>query len=182
MGENHSPEKIFCEYEAGVNYKASLGDKGLYEQNKINERFYAGDQWRGARCGNDRPLVRYNVIRRIGDYKISMISSSPLAVNYSADGVPNTLDIKKRVEFLRNAVMDGHPLTDEEVEGQPGSKTVPCDEEVTLIMSALSSASRGTWGSGCTRLPNFPGISGRTASTATPSSPISSPTRSPSTV
>lgn len=134
MNKNFSPEKIFSEYEAGVQYKASLGDKGLYEQNRINERFYAGDQWRGARCGNDRPLVRYNIVRRIGDYKIAMISSSPLAVNYSADGVPNTLDIRSRASFLRDAVKEGYPLAEETDE--PGQ--VPCDEEISLIMSALS--------------------------------------------
>lgn len=132
------PDRIFTEYESGINYKASLGDKGLYEQNKLNERFYAGDQWRGARCGNDRPLVRYNVIRRIGDYKIAMVSSSPLAVNYAADGVPNTIDIKKRVEFLREAVSAGIPLSEQTGETYGSPPTIPCDEEVTLIMSALS--------------------------------------------
>ena len=51
------PEQIFEEYETGRTFKSGLGRKGLYEQGKINERFYIGDQWHGARCGNDRPLV-----------------------------------------------------------------------------------------------------------------------------
>ena len=52
------PNKIFEEYQQGINFKTSIGDKGLYEQSKINERFYLGDQWHGAKCGTDRPLVR----------------------------------------------------------------------------------------------------------------------------
>lgn len=64
-----APEQVIREYESGVRFKAGLGTRGLYEQNRINERFYTGDQWAGARCGEDRPLVRYNLIKRIGEYK-----------------------------------------------------------------------------------------------------------------
>lgn len=84
------PEQIFAEYEAGRTFKAGMGKHGLYEQGKINERFYVGDQWHGANCGNDRPLVRHNVIKRIGDYKMAVISANPVAVNYSVEGVPST--------------------------------------------------------------------------------------------
>ena len=67
------PSEILKEYKSGYDFKASLGSKGMFEQNKINERFFIGDQWHGAKCGNDRPLVRHNVIKRIGNYKISQI-------------------------------------------------------------------------------------------------------------
>ena len=64
--ENHNdPKRIMGEYQHAVNYKNQLGVRGLYEQNKINERFMVGDQWHGAKCGADRPLVRHNVIKRI---------------------------------------------------------------------------------------------------------------------
>ena len=69
------PNEIFEEYRRGVEYKATFGKRGMYEQNRINERFYIGDQWYGAKCGNDRPLVRHNVVKRIGDYKMSQILS-----------------------------------------------------------------------------------------------------------
>lgn len=88
------PEQMFSEYEAGRTFKAGLGRHGLYEQSKTNERFYVGDQWYGARCGNDRPLVRHNVIKRIGDYKMAVVSANPVTVNYSAEGVPNTLTMR----------------------------------------------------------------------------------------
>ena len=61
------PNQIFEEYEQGTNYKNSLGNKGISEQSKMNERFYSGDQWHGAKCGSERPLVRQNIIKRIGD-------------------------------------------------------------------------------------------------------------------
>ena len=52
----NTPEKIFKEYQEGISFKQSLGDSGLFEQNKRNERFLIGDQWKGANCGND-PLL-----------------------------------------------------------------------------------------------------------------------------
>ncbi|MBQ3052301.1 MAG: hypothetical protein IJD55_01220 [Clostridia bacterium] len=86
------PKIVFKEYLDGINFKIALGNKGLFEQNKINERFYIGDQWHGAKCGNDRPLVRHNVIKRIGDYKMSQVLNTPISVKFSADGVPTDFD------------------------------------------------------------------------------------------
>ncbi len=83
------PYEIVNEYRDGTNFKASLGNKGLFEQTKINERFYMGDQWHGAKCGNDRPLVRHNVIKRIGDYKIAQVLSKPFEIEFSAEGIPS---------------------------------------------------------------------------------------------
>ena len=74
------PSEIFEEYQKSVQYKASLGKHGLFEQNKINERFFIGDQWHGAKCGNDRPLVRYNVIKRIGDYIVAKVGACDYAI------------------------------------------------------------------------------------------------------
>lgn len=86
---NFKPIEIFDEYRKGSNFKASLGSKGIYEQSKINERFFIGDQWYGAKCGNERPLVRHNVIKRIGNYKMSQVLSNPITVSFSADGIPS---------------------------------------------------------------------------------------------
>ena len=38
------PKAIFAEYEEGKTYKASIGQLGIYEQSKKNERFFTGDQ------------------------------------------------------------------------------------------------------------------------------------------
>lgn len=85
-----APTAVFGEYRCGTDYKAGIGNKGIFEQSKMNERFYAGDHWYGARCGNDRPLVRRNIIRRIADYKLSSIGSAPVAVNFSAEGIADS--------------------------------------------------------------------------------------------
>ncbi len=136
MNKWYDPGQVFAEYEQGVSYKASLGARGMYEQNRVNERFMVGDQWHGARCGSDRPLVRHNVIKRIADYKMAMIGASPVAVSYSAEGVPNTLELREEVYRLREASAHGHvPQFAEPVAGS---------EEIALVMSALSDYFRVT--------------------------------------
>lgn len=125
------PEQIFSEYEAGRTFKSGLGRKGLYEQGKINERFYIGDQWHGARCGNDRPLVRHNVIKRIGDYKMAVVASNPVTVNYSVEGVPNTVGISDRARDERDAFAQGQ-ISPQETMG------LPPEEELAVTMTALS--------------------------------------------
>lgn len=89
--KNNAPQAIFSLYKSGTDYKASLGTRGIFDQAKMNERFYVGDQWHGANVGN-RPLVRHNIIRRIGEYKRAVICANPISVNFSAEGVPNTND------------------------------------------------------------------------------------------
>ncbi len=85
---NLGPTEIFAEYRQGCQYKSALGTKGIFEQNKINERFYIGDQWYGANCKADRPLVRHNIIKRIGDYKMSQILQNKTTMTFSAEGIP----------------------------------------------------------------------------------------------
>ncbi len=109
------PKEIFGEYRSGVAYKSALGKRGMYEQNRINERFYIGDQWYGAKCGNERPLVRHNIIKRIGDYKMSQVLSAPTKVEFSAEGIPTSSDFV----LSRNSVKDNSP------------------EEVTVMTSAF---------------------------------------------
>lgn len=102
---NLEPKSIYNEYTLSVDFKNSLGDKGLYEQTDINERFFAGDQWYGAKCGNSRPLVRHNVIKRIGDFKLSQILGSGVDIDYSVDGTADInhskTSLKKRFSGLK---------------------------------------------------------------------------------
>ncbi len=101
-----SPAGIFNEYLEGVNYKSALGSKGIYEQTDINERFYIGDQWYGAECGNKRPLVRHNIIKRIGEYKLSQILDTRVAFDFGVNGVTSpisgkTANLKKRASGFK---------------------------------------------------------------------------------
>ncbi len=128
---------VWEEYESGRRFKAGLGENGMYEQNRRNERFFVGDQWHGARCGGDRPLVRHNVIKRIGDYKTSIIDSNPLSVSFSAEGVPNTVDLMtSRTERLRGVIPEtadnGYPLPPQGQDAQVSG------EEIETVMTALS--------------------------------------------
>ena len=127
------PKAVFNEYKKGNEYKASIGEKGIFEQSKINERFYVGDQWYGAQCGNDRPLVRNNIIKRIADYKLSAITSAPIAVNYSAEGVPDNTGMQEQVDEYRQGIKDGEDFVDGTDEA-----------EISLITSVLSDYFRTT--------------------------------------
>ena len=101
------PEQVQAEYRQATDYKRQLGSRGLYEQSRINERFYSGDQWYGVNCGDSRPLVRYNVIRRIGDYKMAVVGAQPVSVRFSAEGVPVTALSRQLVEGYRDALRRG---------------------------------------------------------------------------
>ncbi len=121
--------KIFAEYEKGTAFKAALGKKGIYEQARTNERFFIGDQWYGAKCGNERPLVRHNIIRRIGDYKISSLLMPQIGIEYHAAGVPLTKHSKEKLQAVRQDFAMGN-VTD--------PTTLDKEGETALITNALS--------------------------------------------
>ncbi|MBE6764008.1 MAG: hypothetical protein E7553_06650 [Ruminococcaceae bacterium] len=130
-----TPRSVWQEYENGRRFKSGLGTLGLYEQNRRNERFFVGDQWHGAKCGGERPLVRHNVIKRIGDYKIAVVGSAPLSVSYSAEGVANTAQLREKVRMHRQALFGGNSG-----DGAVADRTV----EVDTVMAALSDYFRTT--------------------------------------
>ncbi len=122
------PKEIKEEYQKGCEYKASIGDSGIYEQSKKNERFYVGDQWYGCKAGNNRPLVRRNVIKRIGEHKMAVIASPSVSVNFSAEGIPNTVDMEEESAAVRQGLVNGQV---------PMGNTA--DEiEISAITSAMS--------------------------------------------
>ena len=77
--------EIYAQYNKAGSKKSAIGRNGITTQAGINRRFYSGDQW-GANAPHNRPLVRYNVIKRIGEFKTSAILSAPLTVRFSARG------------------------------------------------------------------------------------------------
>ena len=131
---NINPTGILKEYENSVAYKSAIGNRGLYEQSKINERFFIGDQWHGAKCGNERPLVRHNIIKRIGDFKMAQVLSAPISVNFSADGIPNTVGIKSKGKLYQNFSQ----------KSEEGISPLADNDEINLVMSALSNYQKVT--------------------------------------
>ncbi len=101
MKNSITAEQIAREYARGVRYKEGCGRHGMFRQNEINERFYLGDQWHGAGCGEDRPLVRQNIIKRIADYKLSVVNPDAVAVTYTAQGVAESEQSRKALEQWR---------------------------------------------------------------------------------
>ncbi len=120
-------QSIFSEtvsqFAAGAAHKASLGDRGIVAQAERNERFYVGDQWHGEGDGS-HPLVRRNIIRRIGEWKISTLAAEPVSVAFSPEREEDAAAAKalearwqnalerfrfeqKREELLRRAYIDG---------------------------------------------------------------------------
>ncbi len=79
------------QYEAGREYKRRIG---LYETVRTNERFYRGEQWRGA-DGGGLPRPVFNIVRRIADYLICNIASGDLTVTYTDENLPYVSDRKK---------------------------------------------------------------------------------------
>lgn len=101
MKQRITPAQVQKEYTAGVRYKQGIGRHGMVRQNEINERFYLGDQWHGAGCGEDRPLVRQNVIKRIADYKMAVVGADPVSVTFTAEGVPDTAQMRQDLKAWR---------------------------------------------------------------------------------
>lgn len=122
------PKDIFGEYKKGTEFKNGIGEHGITEQAKVNERFYTGDHWHGAKFGNDRPLVRRNLIKRIGDYKIAAVTSNPIAVNYTADGIPVMAEDTQERKDIRQAMLGGTAPTE----------TAAGNDEISVVMEAMS--------------------------------------------
>lgn len=103
---DNTPIEIFKAYKASMEYKASLGNRGMFEQNRINERFFCGDQWYGASSAAERPLVRHNIIKRIGDYKMGMLAKDSVDISFIAEGINNTPTTKKETEKLKKEIAE----------------------------------------------------------------------------
>lgn len=100
---HNTPKNVTKEYQNAKTEKSSIGARGMYEQNRINERFYIGDQWHGANFGGDKPLVRHNVVKRIGDYKMGVIASKEPTVTYRAEGINVVLSQKEKIEKIKQS-------------------------------------------------------------------------------
>lgn len=124
----NTPKEIVKQYEKALSFKQSLGDKGLYRQCETNRRFFMGDQWYGASIGADKPLVRHNIVRRIGDYKMGSLIKSKPRIEFSAEGVSYTLSDKASLKQLKENMSSGAVTLNNS----------PDDNEIRLLTDALS--------------------------------------------
>ncbi len=126
---NHSQKEIERQYLEGVRLKESLTPRGMAEQNQINERFYLGDQWHGVSSGSDRPLVRHNLVRRIGDYKIGTLLKERCRIRFCAQGISRNKQLRQEAETRKTALCKGEPFSLE---------THADEAEAVLLCDALS--------------------------------------------
>ena len=124
----NTPAEIFKEYEKSRNFKARFGEKGMYEQNIINRRFYSGDQWYGATVSSERPLVRHNIIRRIGEYKMGELINRDIKITLCTEGVGFTAKDIEGLETDKEKLSAGEYKFDKNTS----------DREVRILSSALS--------------------------------------------
>lgn len=123
----NTPKEIVRQYEAAHLLKNSLGEKGLYSQNAINRRFYTGDQWYGANIGADKPLVRHNVIKQIGDYKMGELLKNSANIEILAEGISYTALQNETTRTLKENMSKGDFSFSENTN----------EEELRLLTSAL---------------------------------------------
>lgn len=134
QSEEENREKafdIFNEFENSVRFKAS---EKLEEKCKRNERFYAGDHWKGV-ISNGLPLIVYNFLKQIVLAKVAIVASNELTMNFSPD---DTSSGDKEVERA------GAILT---AECKRHWKRLKMDYEnqITLIDSAITGVGATYW-------------------------------------
>lgn len=96
---NNKITKTWSQYEAGCDYKRSIG---LYETIRENERFLRGDQWHGS-SGVDLPKPVFNILRRVVDYMVCTVFSKKVAINFTDDDIPYTEDSEK-LDVMRRGI------------------------------------------------------------------------------
>lgn len=120
-------EEIVKRYDKGYDFNQQIG---LYDQVKVNEDFFIGNQWEGVQA-NGLPTPTYNMFKRVINFQVSTITSDNMAIQVT--GMPSTsgytmrqLDricevinhqiaaimernkiVAKNREFLRNAAVTG---------------------------------------------------------------------------
>ena len=81
--ENWETTTSYSRFQSGYNYNERIG---YYSETDENERMYIGDQWYGVDTGGI-PEIVCNVEKRIGEYKISAISSNRIKAVYGIEGI-----------------------------------------------------------------------------------------------
>ena len=120
-------EEILKRYEKGYGFNQAIG---LYDQVKVNEDFFIGNQWVGVES-NGLPTPTYNMFKRVVNFQVSTITSDNMAIQVA--GMPSTSGytqkqlerfcevinhqiaaimernkiVAKNREFLRNAAVTG---------------------------------------------------------------------------
>lgn len=89
---------IWQEYQKGVDYNRA---KGIYTDTEQNYAFYHGDQWRGAKTGDVKPIT-LNVIKPIVKYKLGVINQNGYAICFNPNNFDNPDMLQEMQELCKN--------------------------------------------------------------------------------
>ena len=97
----HSPEEIYRQYEKGVEYKSAIR---LYDNCKLNQEFFFGNQWDGVVAPDiEKPVI--NIVRQAIDYYISMLVSDDIGIQpILPEDLPET--VRQAIEYVVTTEMD----------------------------------------------------------------------------
>lgn len=119
--------EVIKRYDKGYDFNQKIG---LYDQVKVNEDFFIGNQWEGVQS-NGLPTPTYNMFKRVINFQVSTITSDNMSIQVT--GMPSTSGytmkelericqvinhqiasimernkiVAKNREFLRNAAVTG---------------------------------------------------------------------------
>ena len=120
-------EEIVKRYDKGYDFNQQIG---LYDQVKVNEDFFIGNQWEGVQS-NGLPTPTYNMFKRVINFQVSTITSDNMAIQVTGMSSTSGYTMKqlericevinhqiaaimernkivaKNREFLRNAAVTG---------------------------------------------------------------------------
>lgn len=98
MARKHkAPElhEILAKFEKAFYFNQSIN---LYDQVKVNEDFFIGNQWEGVKS-NGHPTPSINIFKRIINFQVATITSENMAIQ--ASGLPSTsLYSQKEVDSI----------------------------------------------------------------------------------
>lgn len=77
-------EDVLKRYQSGFSFNQQIG---LYDQVKVNEDFFIGNQWEGV-ASNGLPTPTYNMFKRVINFQVSTITSDNMAIQVT--GMPST--------------------------------------------------------------------------------------------
>lgn len=80
----------YSEYKRILDF---MRQDGVFQNTKVNERMYAGDQWFHVKSSNKLPRIIINFIKRTVNFLISAIHGSEIKINYTVQ--PFLLDAEK---------------------------------------------------------------------------------------
>lgn len=130
-------QSIWNEHKNSIDFKSKLGENGLFEQTKKNERFYIGDQWLGSTTKSKLPLIIINTIKRIGEYKLSQILANPLTANFSAEGI-NSFVGKNADGETQMLSSENQVLGDLQNGDDTSFNELDTEEQINMTMSVLT--------------------------------------------